>query len=52
MPFQTCKTFIHLRNMNSDIFDDFHEPSEPPIYSKNPTTIKAQKRSKDILVIK
>ncbi len=48
MSFQTRKTFVHLRNTNEDIFDTFRELSEPPIDSKDPYTIKAQKRSKEI----
>ncbi len=41
MSFQTCKTFVHLQNTNSDIFDEFRELSDPPINSKDPNTIKA-----------
>ncbi len=51
MSFQTCKTFIYLQNTNYDIFDEFWELSDPPIDSKGPTTIKAQKRSKEIVKI-
>ncbi len=51
MSFQTCKTFVHLRNTNEDIFDEFRELSDPPIDSKDPYTIKVQKRSKDIVKI-
>ncbi len=51
MSFQTCNTFIHLRNTNEDIFDAFGELSDPPIDSKDPYTIKAQKRSKEIIKI-
>ncbi len=46
MLFQTCKTFVYLRNTNQDIFDEFRDLSDPPIDSKDPNTIKAQKRSK------
>ncbi len=46
MSFQTHKTFVHRRN-----FDEFRELSDPPIYSKDPYTIKAQKRSKEIVKI-
>ncbi len=34
MSFQTCKTFVHLRNTNEDIFDEIGEPYDPPIDSK------------------
>ncbi len=51
IPNQTRKTFVHLRNTNYDIFDAFFEPSDPPIDSKGPNTIKVQKRSKDIVKI-
>ncbi len=44
MSFQICKTFVHLRNTNQDIFDEFWDLSDPPIHSKDPYTIKAQKR--------
>ncbi len=30
MSLQTCKTFVHLRNTNSDLFDEIWELSEPP----------------------
>ncbi len=46
MLFQMCKTFVYLRNTNQDIFDEFRDLSDPPIDSKDPNTIKAQKRSK------
>ncbi len=45
MSFQTCKTSVHLRNTNSDIFDEFRALSVPPIDSKDPYTIKVQKQS-------
>ncbi len=48
MSIQTCKTFVRLRNRNEDIFDVFWEFSDPPIDSKDPYMIKAQKRSKEI----
>ncbi len=48
MSYQTCKTFVHLRNTNEDIFDEFCELSDPPIDSNAITTIKVQKRSKEI----
>ncbi len=51
MSFQTCKTFVHLQNTNSNIFDEFWELSDPPIDNKDPNTIKAQKLSKDIIKI-
>ncbi len=51
MSFQTCKTLIYLRNTNDNIFDEFWGLSEPPIDSKGTTTIKAQKRSKEIIKI-
>ncbi len=51
LSFQTCKTFVHLRNTNLDIFDEFWELSDPPIDSKDPYTIKVQKGSKDIVKI-
>ncbi len=47
MSFQICKTFVHLRSTNEDIFDAFRELSGPPI-DKDPYMIKALKRSKDI----
>ncbi len=40
---------LHLRNTNEDIFDAFRELSDPPIDSKDPNTIKAQKHSKEII---
>ncbi len=51
MSFQTGKTFIHLWNTISDIFDASRELSDPPIDSKDPYTVKAQKRSKEIIKI-
>ncbi len=51
MSFQTCKTFVHFRNTNKDIFYEFWELSDPPIDSKDPKTTKVQKRSKDIVKI-
>ncbi len=51
MSFQTCKTFVHLQNTNDGIFDAFRELSDPPIDSKDPYTIKAQKRGKEIVKI-
>ncbi len=51
MLFQTRKTFIHLRSTNSDNFDEFRELSDPPIDSKDITTINAYKLSKDICKI-
>ncbi len=30
MLFQTHKTFIHLRYINEDIFDEIRELSDPP----------------------
>ncbi len=51
MSFQTRKTFVHLRNTNEDIFDEFWELSDPPIDIKDPNTIKVQKCSKDIVKI-
>ncbi len=36
MLFQTRKTFVHLRNTNEDIFDEFRELSDPPIDIKDP----------------
>ncbi len=45
MSFQICKTFVYLRNTNYDIFDEFWNISDPPIDSKYPYMIKAQKRS-------
>ncbi len=45
MSFQTCKTFVHLRNINQDIFDEFRELSDPPTDSKDPNTIKVQKHN-------
>ncbi len=38
MSFQTRKTFVHLRNTNEDIFDEFQELSDPPIDIKDPNT--------------
>ncbi len=29
MSFQICKTFVHLRNTNEDIFDEIWELSDP-----------------------
>ncbi len=43
MLFQTCKTSLHLRNTNEDIFDAFLPDS------KDPYMIEAQKRSKEII---
>ncbi len=51
MSFQTSKIFAHFRNKNCNIFDEFWELSDPPIDSKDPNTIKTQKRSKDIVKI-
>ncbi len=51
MSFQTRKAFVHLWNTNEDIFDAFRELSDPPIDSKDLNTIKAKKRSKDIVKI-
>ncbi len=51
MSFQTCKTFVHLRNTYQDIFDKFRELSNPPLDSKYSYTINVQKRSKDIIKI-
>ncbi len=51
MSFQTRKIFVHLWNTNQDIFDEFRELSDPPIDSKDPNTIKAQKCSKEIFKI-
>ncbi len=51
MSLQTCKTSVHLRNTNKDIFDAFRELSDPPIDSKVPNMIKAQKQSKEIVKI-
>ncbi len=48
MSFQTCETIVHLHNTNEDIFDEIQELSDPPIGSKDITTINAQKSSKDI----
>ncbi len=48
MLFQTCKTSLHLRNTNEDIFDAFRELSVLPD-SKDPYMIEAQKRSKEII---
>ncbi len=48
MSFETRETFIHLQNTNSDIFDAFWELSDPSIDSKDPYTIKTQKRSEEI----
>ncbi len=45
MLFQTCKTFVHLRNTNSNIFDEIRELSDPPIDNKDPNMNKVQKRS-------
>ncbi len=42
MSFQTCSSSEH-------IFDEFRELSDAPIDSKNPTTIKVHKHSKDIV---
>ncbi len=51
MLFQTHKTFVHLQNTNEDIVYESRELSDPPIDSKDPYTIKAQKHSKDIVKI-
>ncbi len=51
MSFQICKTFVHLRNTNEDIFDEIRELSDPPIDSLGTTTVKAQKGSKNIIKI-
>ncbi len=51
MLFQTRRNFVHLRNTNEYISDAFRELSDPPIESKDPNTIKAQKHSKDIVKI-
>ncbi len=40
MSFQTRKTFVHLRSTN--VFDAFWELSDPPIDSRDPTTIKVE----------
>ncbi len=50
MLFQTCQTFVHLRNTKI-FFDEFWDLSDPPIDSKDPNTFKVQKRSKDIVKI-
>ncbi len=51
MSFQTRKTFVHLQNTNEDIFDAIRELSGPPIESKDPYKINAQKRIKEIVKI-
>ncbi len=50
MSFQTCKTSVHLQNTIQNISDEIRELSDPPIDSKSPTTIKAQKRSTETLL--
>ncbi len=39
---------LHPWDTNYDIFDAFRELSDPSIDSKDPNTIKAQKRSKEM----
>ncbi len=51
MSFQTGKTFVNLRNTNEDIFDEFWVLSDPPLDNNDTTTIKVQKRCKDIIKI-
>ncbi len=54
MLFQTCKTFVFGTQIKIKlidkikIFDAFRELSDPPIDSKDPNTIKVQKRRKEI----
>ncbi len=48
MSFQTRKTFVHLQ---TQIKMFLIKSESPPIDSKDPHTIKAQKRSKDIVKI-
>ncbi len=43
MLLQIYKTFVHLWKTNQDMFDEFWDLSDPPIDSKDPYTIKAQK---------
>ncbi len=51
MLFQTRKTPVNLRNTNEDMLDGIWKLSDPPIDSKDITTINTQKRSKDIIKI-
>ncbi len=48
MSFQTCKTFIHLRNTNEDIFDEIRELSGSVEAAMPLKCSQTQKRSKDI----
>ncbi len=48
MSFQTRKTFVHLWNTNSYIYDEIRDLSDPP-YSSATETFKTQKGSKDII---
>jgi len=49
MSFHTCKTFVHLRNRNEDIFDEIWEVYDSSIDSNLITTFKIQKGTKDIV---
>ncbi len=50
MSFQTRKTFVSSEH-KLRFFDEFRELFDPPIDSKHPYTIKAQKHSKIIIKI-
>ncbi len=48
---QTRKTFVHLQNTNQGIFDEILRSLWTSTDGKDPYTIKAQKRSKEIVQI-